>query len=84
VFELVALIVFVAVPWALGYGLASYWAALLPAACLAGAVISYAVDPPAGTDEVDVLPGLWIVFSAVAVLACVGGAALRRRSRHRA
>ena len=84
VFELVTLILFVGLPLALGFGTGSYWAALLPAASLVTAVVSYVADPPAGTDEVDVLPGLWIAFSAVGVLVCLGGAARRRRSRRRA
>lgn len=62
---------------------ASYWAALLPAASLIAAVATYASDPPEGTDEVDVLPGLWIVLSAVAVVICLAAAAVRRRARRR-
>jgi hypothetical protein len=84
VLELLTLLLFIGVPWAVGYGTASYRAALLPAASLVAALVRYAADPPAGADEVDVLPGLWVVFSAVAVLVCLGGATLRRRSRQRA
>jgi hypothetical protein len=82
-FEMVALLLFVAVPFVLGYGTGSYLAALLPAASLIASVVNYGVNPPAGTDEVDVLPGLWIAASAIAVTVCLGGAALARRSRRR-
>jgi hypothetical protein len=83
VFELVPLVLFIAAPWALGYMSASYWAALLPAASLIAAVANYASDPPEGTDEVDVLPGLWIALSAIAVVICLIAAAVRRRTRRR-
>lgn len=83
-FELATLILLVGLPLALGYGTGSHWAALLPAGSLVTAVVSYVADPPAGTNEVDVLPGLWIGFSAVGVLVCLGGAALRNHSRQRA
>jgi hypothetical protein len=66
--ELLALFLFVAAPWALGYLSASYWEALVPAASLVAAVANYASHPPQGRDEVDVLPGLWVALSAVAVL----------------
>jgi hypothetical protein len=84
--ELVLLLLFVGVPWAMGYGTARYWATLLPAAMLVVAVLSYAADPPPGEypDEVDAWAGLWIVFSAFAVVVCLAGAAMRRRSRRRA
>jgi hypothetical protein len=55
-FELVALLLFVAAPFVLGWATGSYLSALLPAASLVTSVVSYAVDPPPGTDEVDVLP----------------------------
>lgn len=77
-------ILLVGLPLALGYGTGSHCAAWLPAGSLVTAVVSYVADPPAGTDEVDVLPGLWIGFSAVGALACLGGAAMRRHSRQRA
>ena len=80
-FELVALLLFVAAPFVLGWATGSYLSVLLPTASLIAAVVSYAVDPPPGTDEVDVLPGLWILGSAIAVIVCLGGAALTRRSR---
>ena len=78
-FELVALVLFVVLPAALGYISASYWAALLPAASLIAAVISYASDPPEGTDEVDVLPGLWIALSVIAVVISLVATTVRRR-----
>jgi hypothetical protein len=81
VFALVTLLLFVGLPLVLAYWTASYWAALLPAASLVAAVLSYAVNQPAGTDEIDVLPGLWIAFSAIGVLVCLGGTALRRSRR---
>ena len=65
----------------LGWATGRYLAALLPAASLVAWVVSYAVDPPPGTDEVDVLPGLWILGSAIAVAVCLGGTAFTRRSR---
>jgi hypothetical protein len=79
-FEFVALLLFVAVPFFLGYGTGSYLAALLPMASLIASVVNYGVNPPAGTDEVDVLPGLWIAASAIAVTVCLGSAALARRA----
>ena len=80
------LLLFVGGPWALGYGTARYWWALVPAVVLVFAVLSFAADPPPGEypDEVDVQAGLFIVFSAVAVVVCLAGAAVRRRSRRRA
>jgi len=84
VLELVALILFVVMPGALGYLFASYRAALLPGASFLAALVNYASDPPAGTDEVDALPGLWILLSAVAVAICLAAAAVRRRARRRA
>jgi len=82
-FELVALLLFVAVPFVLGYGSGSYLAALLPTASLIASVVNYGVNPPAGTDEVDVIPGLWIGASVIAVTVCLGSAALARRTRRR-
>ena len=82
-FELVALLLFVAAPFVLGYATGSYLSALLPAASLVASLVNYGVNPPPGTDEVDVLPGLWILGSAVAVTVCWGGAALTRRLRRR-
>jgi hypothetical protein len=82
-FELVALLLFVAVPFVLGYGTGSYLPALLPAASLVASAVNYVANPPPGTDEMDVLPGLWILGSAIAVTVCLGGAALTRRSRRR-
>ena len=82
-FELVALLLFVAAPFALGYATGSYLPALLPAASLVASVVNYGANPPPGTDEVDVLPGLWSLGSAIAVTVCLGGAALTRRFRHR-
>jgi hypothetical protein len=82
-FEMVALLLFVAAPFGLGYGTGSYVAALLPAASFIASAVNYGVNPPAGTDEVDVLPGLWIAASAIAVTVCLSGAALARRSRRR-
>jgi hypothetical protein len=80
VFELVALILFIALPWTLGYKSARYRAALLPAISLITAIANYAANPPAGTDEVDVQPGLWIAFSAVAVVVSLSATAVRRRA----
>jgi hypothetical protein len=82
-FEVVALMLFVAVPFVLGYGTGSYLAALLPAASLVASVVNYGLNPPPGTDEVDVLPGLWIAASAIAVTVCLSGAVLARRTRRR-
>jgi hypothetical protein len=48
---------------------------------LIAAVANYAANPPAGTDEVDVMPGAWVVLSAIAVLVSLAGAALARRTR---
>jgi hypothetical protein len=59
----------------------NYWAALVPGAGLIVALANYLGSPPAHADEVDVQPFLWIVFSAGAVLVCLGGAAVRRRAR---
>jgi O-antigen/teichoic acid export membrane protein len=84
VFELIALVVFVVVPWLIGYGSASWWTLLLPAASLVAAVVTYLVHPPGHTDEVDVEYGLWILGSIVAVVACVVAIVVRRRRRARA
>jgi hypothetical protein len=83
--ELVLLVLFVGVPWVLGYGTARYWAALVPAGALLVAVLSFAAAPAPGEypDEVDAWAGLWIVFSGLAVVVCLAGAAVRRRSRRR-
>jgi hypothetical protein len=80
-FELIALTLFVAVPWSLGYLTGTYWVSTLPLVSLVLAVALYAADPPDHTDEVDVLPGLFAAASAIAVVTCLGGAAIRRRSR---
>jgi hypothetical protein len=72
--------VFVVAPAALGYLSRSYKVALIPGVALALAIIGYLIDPPAGTDEADVLSGLYIVFSAAAVAVCLAAAAFRRRS----
>ncbi len=82
-FELVAVVLFAAVPWAAGYISASYRMALLPVVSLVVAVANYATDPPKVSDEVDVLPGLWIVLSAIGVVICLLVAAVRRRVRRR-
>ncbi len=79
-FEVLALLLFVVAPAIVGYRSASYRAAAIPGVLLIAAVVSYAADPPVGTDEVDVLPGVWILLSALAVLVSLGGAALRQHS----
>jgi len=83
VLPLLLLLLFVAVPWPLGFGTARYRAALLPAVASIAAVVSFAADPPPGEhpDEVDVWAGLWVVFSALAVVVSLAGAAVRRRAR---
>jgi Sec-independent protein secretion pathway component TatC len=83
VFELVTLLLFIALPCWLGYVTASYAAAAIPAVSLVASVISYAVDPPTGTDEIEVLAALWVAFSIAAVVVCLGAATVARRSgRH--
>jgi hypothetical protein len=80
VFELVAILVFFALPFGLGWVTRSYWSALLPATSLLVAIANYAANPPEGNDEIDVLPGVWIVLSAIALVVTLGAAALARRS----
>jgi hypothetical protein len=80
---LLVLVVVVLLPWLIGYAAGNYWAALVPGVGLIVALANYLGSTPAHADEVDVQPFLWIAFSALAVLVCLGGAALRRRtSRH--
>ena len=74
-------IVFVAVPLTLGYSTAHPAAALIPAASLVVSIASYALSRPSGTDEIDVLPGLWIVGSAASVALCLVAVAIGRRRR---
>jgi hypothetical protein len=81
VLELIALVLFVGVPFLLGYVVADYWIVALPATSLAVAVTSLVVNPPGHSDEVDVLPWAWAVLSVVAVLVCVAGVALARHNR---
>jgi hypothetical protein len=83
-FELVALLLFVVLPFGLGYVTGSYAAAFLPTLSLLASLLNYGLNPPEGPpDEVDVLPIIWVVASAVAVTVCMVGAALGRRMRRR-
>jgi hypothetical protein len=80
-FELIGLVLFVLLPWLIGYGSGSWWTLLLPAASLVAAVVAYVVHPPGHSDEVDVEYGLWIAGSGVAAVVCVVGILVRRRRR---
>ena len=82
--DLLAILVFIAFPFGLGWFTRSYLAAILPLTSLVAAIVNYATysfeGPP---DEVDVLPGAWVVLSAIALVVALGGAALARRSAAR-
>jgi hypothetical protein len=80
-FQLVVLLLATALPWAVGYWTANYWAALLPAAAAAAAALNYAAAPDVHRDEVDVWPAILLVCSALAVIICLAGAGVRRRSQ---
>src|SRR5437016_5513145 len=79
--EFLGALLFIAFPFVLGYATASYLAALLPVASLMASVLNYWANPPAAIDEVDVLSGLWIVGSVLALGLCLVGALLARRAR---
>jgi uncharacterized membrane protein YfcA len=83
--EVAALVVFVPLPFVLGYATKRYAAAALPALSLAAAVINAVTYHPSGpSDEVDVIPPMFVLLSAVATIGCLLGALIgRRRSRRR-
>ena len=75
--DLIALVLFIALPFALGAGTRSYWSALAPLALLIFAIAQYRSYEPRG-DEIDVLPLAFMVGSALGVLVCLVGVAVGR------
>jgi peptidoglycan/LPS O-acetylase OafA/YrhL len=79
-FDLIVLVVFVIVPWVIGFRSGRYWTAVIPGALCFAIVAMYVTNPPESTgDEIDVQPLVFLVSSVLGVLVCLAGAALRRR-----
>jgi hypothetical protein len=81
--EFWVLLLFVGTPLGMGLRTGRSRVALVPGVSLVAAVVNYVRNPPAGTDEVDVLPGLWVALSIAGILVALGGAAVARRVGHR-
>jgi hypothetical protein len=77
---LAVVVLFVVVPCLLGYATGTPWIAVLPGMSLSAALATWAGTPRPYTDEVDVLPFIWVVASAVAVVMCLAGALARHAS----
>jgi hypothetical protein len=73
----------IAALFASGYLTRSYLGAAVPGVALLAAIYGYTQRGPDTGDEVDVLPAVFVVLSAIAVLAFLGGVALGRRARAR-
>lgn len=70
----------VALPGVWGYGVATYWAAVVPAGCLVLSLAAYAMAALEPSRTGDGLSLAFIAAGAVAVLSCLAGAAVGRRS----
>jgi hypothetical protein len=78
--ELIALILFVVVPWIIGLATGSWWALLLPVASLVASVVVLVLYPPRQhSDPPDVFGILWVLGSIVAIVVCAVAILLRRR-----
>jgi hypothetical protein len=66
--------------FAIGYGTRSYVGALVPGVIFVCAVALYVDRGPPSGDEVDVLPGMFMIACGIGVLLYVAGVALARRS----
>jgi hypothetical protein len=76
--ESLTLLVFIAL-FASGYGTRSYVGALVPGVIFVCAVALYLGRPPPSGDEVDVLPGIFMIVCGIGVLLYLAGVALGRR-----
>jgi hypothetical protein len=80
--SLIVLALFFVAPFALGMRTRSNWSLVFPAVLFALAVWGYATfdQPPEGQgDEVDVIPGVMVIFSTAAIVLCFVGVLVGRR-----
>ena len=82
-FTLLVLLIFLVLPFYMGYRWANYAAFLVPVALLVLSVASYLSSQSSGgqPDETDVIPGVYLAASVVGLLLCAWGVALGKQRR---